>query len=162
VELGPGAPSDWALHCHKSQHTMNAMSHDLPNMIGTRPGAAEEKIRKVLPAYMTMGEAGMGGRMDMGRPKNTLPMMAGTGPFGGVEMGGMFTIVKVRDGITSYEDRGWRQHPAGTLARAGPSDDRAMRTRDPNGLSRRIRVVHAARVGDHRHRARPPAGGQDG
>jgi hypothetical protein len=32
-------------------------------------------------------------------------------------MGGMFTILKVRDGITSYEDPGWYKHPAGTLAR---------------------------------------------
>jgi len=117
VELVADAPGDWALHCHKSHHTMNAMSHDLPNMIGTRPGAAEEKIRRVLPAYMSMGKAGMGGMMDMGRPKNTLPMMAGTGPFGGVEMGGMFTIVKVRDGLTSYEDPGWYKHPPGTIAR---------------------------------------------
>jgi hypothetical protein len=55
--------------------------------------------------------------MDMGRPKNTLPMMTGTGPFGAIEMGGMFTVLKVREGITSYADPGWYQHPAGTLAR---------------------------------------------
>ena len=33
-----GRPGDWAFHCHKSHHTMNAMSHDLPNMIGVEPG----------------------------------------------------------------------------------------------------------------------------
>jgi hypothetical protein len=66
---------------------------------------------------MAMGESGMGGMMDMGRPPNTLPMMSGDGPFGPVQMGGMFTILKVRDGITSYEDPGWYKHPAGTLAR---------------------------------------------
>jgi FtsP/CotA-like multicopper oxidase with cupredoxin domain len=117
VELVADAPGDWALHCHKSHHTMNAMSHDLPNMIGTKPGASEEKIRKLLPSYMSMGESGMGGIMDMGQPKNTLPMMAGKGPFGDIEMGGMFTLLKVRDGITSYEDPGWYKHPAGTVAR---------------------------------------------
>ena len=53
----------------------------------------------------------------MGRPKNTLPMMAGEGPFGAIEMGGMFTVLKVRAGLTSYEDPGWYKHPAGTLAR---------------------------------------------
>jgi hypothetical protein len=42
-------------------------------------------------------------------------MMTGTGPFGPVEMGGMFTILKVRAGITSYEDPGWYKHPAGTV-----------------------------------------------
>jgi FtsP/CotA-like multicopper oxidase with cupredoxin domain len=117
VEFVADAPGDWALHCHKSHHTMNAMSHDLPNMIGTQPGASEEKIRKVLPAYMAMGQTGMGKMMDMGHPKNTLPMMSGKGQFGEVEMGGMFTILKVRDGITSYEDPGWYKHPTGTLAR---------------------------------------------
>jgi hypothetical protein len=66
---------------------------------------------------MAMGETGMGNMMDMGRPPNTLPMMAGEGPFGAVEMGGMFTILKVRDGITSYEDPGWYQRPPGTAAR---------------------------------------------
>ena len=31
-------------------------------------------------------------------------------------MGGMFTIIKVREGITSYADPGWYRHPAGTVA----------------------------------------------
>jgi hypothetical protein len=31
-------------------------------------------------------------------------------------MGGMFTVVKIREGITSYEDPGWYDHPAGTVA----------------------------------------------
>ena len=26
-------------------------------------------------------------------------------------MGGMFTVLKVRDGITSYDDPGWYKHP---------------------------------------------------
>ena len=38
---------------------------------------------------MAMRETGMGNMMEMGRPKNTLPMMTGDGPFGPVEMGGM-------------------------------------------------------------------------
>ena len=49
-------------------------------------------------------------------PKNTLPMMTGTGQFGPIEMGGMFTILKVRAGITSYDDPGWYQNPPGTVA----------------------------------------------
>ena len=55
--------------------------------------------------------------MDMGRPKNTLPMMAGSGPFGPIEMGGMFTVLKVREGITTYDDPGFYVHPPGTIAR---------------------------------------------
>jgi len=116
IEFIAEAPGDWAFHCHKSHHTMNAMNHDLPNMIGVKQGSAEERARKVLPGYMAMGDTGMGNMMEMGRPKNTLPMMTGTGPFGPIEMGGMFTVVKIRDGITSYDDPGWYKHPTGTVA----------------------------------------------
>ncbi len=117
VEWVADAPGDWAFHCHKSHHTMNAMSHELPNMMGVRQKGVEEKVRAVLPGYMAMGEHGMGNMHDMGRPKNTLPMMTGTGPFGPIEMGGMFTVVKVRDDLTSYADPGWYKHPPGTVAR---------------------------------------------
>ncbi len=116
IEWVADAPGDWIFHCHKSHHTMNAMSHDLPVMIGVDLAGSEPRVRKVAPGYMAMGAAGMGGMMDMGRPKNTLPMMTGDGPFGPIEMGGMFTIVKVRDGIKSYEDPGWYKHPPGTVA----------------------------------------------
>jgi hypothetical protein len=117
IEFVADNPGDWAVHCHKSHHTMNAMNHDLPNMIGVPPGEAEAKITAVLPGYMAMGNTGMGDMMDMGRPKNTLPMMTGTGPFGAIEMGGMFTVLKVREGITNYDDPGWYKHPKGSLAR---------------------------------------------
>lgn len=29
---------------------------------------------------------------------------------------GMFTVLKVREGITSYEDPGWYRHPGGSVA----------------------------------------------
>jgi hypothetical protein len=51
-------------------------------------------------------------------------MMSGKGPFGPIEMGGMFTILKVRDGITSYEDPGFYKHPDGTSARKIPTPDK--------------------------------------
>ena len=38
------------------------------------------------------------GRDGNALPANTLPMMTGLGPFGPVGMGGMFSVVKVRDG----------------------------------------------------------------
>ena len=34
----------------------------------------------------------------------------------GLGMGGMFTILKVREGLTSYEDPGWYRYPQGTSA----------------------------------------------
>jgi len=117
IEFVADAPGDWAFHCHKSHHTMNAMGHEVPNMIGVRQGKTEEKIRSMLPGYMAMGEKGMGDMMEMGRPKNTLPMMAGDGPYGPVEMGGMFTVVKVREGLTTFEDPGWYKQPEGTFPR---------------------------------------------
>ena len=107
VEFVADNPGDWAFHCHKNHHTMNVMDHQLPNMIGVNQKGA--KMNKIIPGYMAMGSSGMGemGEMNMGGPKNTLPMMSGTGPFGPIEMGGMFTILKVREGITNYEDPGW-------------------------------------------------------
>ncbi len=114
VEFIADNPGDWALHCHKSHHTMNAMGHDVPNMIGVKQGATEKKVRAMLPGYMAMGETGMGGMADMGAPKNTLPMMTGKGPFGDIEMGGMFTVLTVRENITSYDDPGWYSYPADT------------------------------------------------
>jgi hypothetical protein len=45
--------------------------------------------------------------------------MTGAGPFGPLEMGGMFTVVKVRQGMArgSFADPGWYRHPAGSVAR---------------------------------------------
>jgi FtsP/CotA-like multicopper oxidase with cupredoxin domain len=111
---------DWAIHCHKSHHTMNAMGHDVPNMIGVDHRGLVGKIQQVAPDYMLMGERGMAdmGEMEMPIPDNTAPMMTGQGPFGSLEMGGMFSVLKVRKDqpAGSYKDPGWFQHPAGTVA----------------------------------------------
>ncbi len=117
IDFVADAPGDWPFHCHKSHHTMNAMSHELPNMLGVKQGGVEERVKSLLPGYMAMGEKGMGDMMSMGLPKNTLPMMAGQGPFGPVQMGGMFTLLKVRDELPPDADGGWYHQPAGTQAR---------------------------------------------
>jgi FtsP/CotA-like multicopper oxidase with cupredoxin domain len=118
IELVADNPGDWPLHCHKNHHVMNQMSHDFPNLIGVKQEEVERKVRQLLPSYMAMGSTGMGemGEMNMGGPKNWVPMMAGEGPYGPIEMGGMFTVMKVRPGITSYEDPGWYRAPKGTVA----------------------------------------------
>jgi FtsP/CotA-like multicopper oxidase with cupredoxin domain len=118
IEFVANAPGDWALHCHKNHHAMNAMSHTVPNMIGVKQKGLEQKVQNLLPDYMAMGESGMAemAEMNMPLPRNTLPMMTGKGPFGPVEMGGMFTVLKVREGITSYNDPGWYEYPKGTVA----------------------------------------------
>jgi hypothetical protein len=119
IEFVADELGDWAFHCHKSHHTMNAMGHDVPNLIGVDHRGIAEKISKIVPDYMVMGDKGgsMDG-MEMPLPENTLPMMTGEGPFGGIEMGGMFTVLKVRKDQKrgNYTDPGWYQHPSGTLA----------------------------------------------
>ena len=121
VEFIADAPGDWAFHCHKSHHTMNAMGHEIPNTLGVDQRDLEEKIRALIPGYMAMGETGMAehaAHIDhMTGPKNTLPMMMGKGQFGNIEMGGMFTVIKIRDRLSSYDkDPGWYSYPKGTVA----------------------------------------------
>ncbi len=117
-------PGDWAFHCHMSHHTMNAMGHDIPNPLGVDQSGVDAEIRKLLPGFQAMGKDGMAEHQehtDMGHhpgPANTLPMMMGKGPYGNLEMGGMFTILKVRDDLApgDYRDPGWYQPPKGTMA----------------------------------------------
>ena len=94
IEFVADAPGDWAFHCHITHHVM----------------------KQITPGTMIMGQNGMGEMMEMGAPRNSIPMKGGEGPFGRVDMGGMFTVVKVREGITNYSDPGWYRHPAGTVA----------------------------------------------
>jgi FtsP/CotA-like multicopper oxidase with cupredoxin domain len=119
VEFVADAPGDWPLHCHMTHHVMNQMGHQIPNMIGVKPGNLDQQVRPLLPGYMTMGESGMGDMGDMGMPvpKNSIPMVGGKGPFDYITMGGMFTLFKVREGLEDRSvDPGWYQHPAGTVA----------------------------------------------
>jgi FtsP/CotA-like multicopper oxidase with cupredoxin domain len=126
VEFIADAPGDWALHCHMTHHVMNQMGHDIPNMIGVKPGDLDAKVRRLLPGYMTMGQDGMGemGEMGMAAPKNSIPMVGDKGPFGYITMGGMFTILKVREGLTDRNaDPGWYVHPPGTVASKALADE---------------------------------------
>jgi manganese oxidase len=120
IEFIADEEGDWALHCHKSHHTMNPMGHDVPTMIGVDHRGLVGKLQKLVPDYMVMGERGMAdmGEMEMPLPDHTLPMMTGQGPYGPVEMGGMFTMLKVRrdQAPGDYTDPGWYRQPAGTQA----------------------------------------------
>jgi FtsP/CotA-like multicopper oxidase with cupredoxin domain len=125
IEFTADAPGDWVLHCHMLHHTMTQMGHGLPSLIGIDTAGLDERLNRLLPSYMTMGETGMGGmgEMRMPVPPNSLPMVGTPGPHGTIDMGGMFTVLKVRDGITSYEDPGWYQQPPGTSARPATEDE---------------------------------------
>ena len=120
------APGDWAMHCHMTHHVMNQMGHEIPNMIGVKgTDKVDAKARKLMPGYMTMGQAGMGDMATMGMkvPDNSIPMVGAKGPHDYITMGGMFTIVKVRDDIDSYDDPGWYEAPAGTRVDVAAKED---------------------------------------
>jgi hypothetical protein len=93
IEFIATEPGDWAFHCHKSHHTMNAMGHSVPTLIGVDHRSIAEKINKIVPDYMVMGDKGG-------------------------SMGGMFIVLKVRKDQKpgNYSDPGWYKHPAGTVA----------------------------------------------
>ena len=120
MEFVASEEGDWAFHCHKSHHTMNAMGHNVPTLIGVDHREVVREITRLIPDYMVMGERGMKDmtEMPMPLPDNTAPMMAGEGPFGAIGMGGMFSVVKVRKDQKpgDYSDPGWFRHPAGTVA----------------------------------------------
>src|SRR5574340_1222566 len=88
-------------------------------MIGVDNSGLAEKISKLVP-------------------DNTLPMMTSQGPFGSVEMDGMFTVMKVRRSQKrgDYSDPGWYRQPPGTQARE-VTDGVAEALRAPQAASPR-------------------------
>jgi manganese oxidase len=125
IEFVADEPGDWALHCHMIHHVMNQMGHDFPNMVGVRPGGLDARVQRLLPGYMTMGQTGMEkmGEMGMPVPPNSIPMKGAPGKHDYITMGGMFTVLKVRDHLESYEDPGWYDNPPGTLARLATPEE---------------------------------------
>ena len=139
IEFVADDPGDWAIHCHKSHHTMNAMGHEVKTFIGTPQKDLTKTLRKLMPDYMPMGSEGMAemGSMEMPLPDNTLPMMTGFGQYGPLEMGGMFSVVKVREGLAAddYKDPGPYKHPPGTVAYQvtdAPAPERRSETTSPS------------------------------
>ena len=119
IDFVADAPGDWAFHCHMTHHVMNQMGHNSLNLIGVDTNKVDELVSKsLIPGFMSMGQDGMGAMGDMGMavPKNSIPMIGGHGQYDPITMGGMFSILKVRDNLKSYDDPGWYQHPPGTLA----------------------------------------------
>ncbi len=123
IEFVADEPGDWALHCHKTHHTMNQMGHGLPLLLGVSQAGVEDRIRALLPGYMAMGGHGHVSMEGMGRPANTLPMGGPPGPFGPMDMGGMFTVLKVREGPAEPDPASWYANPPGTVASPASADD---------------------------------------
>jgi hypothetical protein len=135
IEFIADNPGDWAMHCHKAHHAMNQMQHGLPNLIGIDSRQIDARVRRFIPNFMgLMGVKGMGEMAQMygtatrtmammpQLPKNMAPIGGSPGPFGVIDMNGMFTILKVRDNISDYKDPGWYHHPVGTVAQSIDTD----------------------------------------
>ncbi len=156
IEFVADAPGDWAFHCHKSHHTMGPMGHDLPNLIGIDARGMAERLGRVAPDAMWMGERGMGemGAMRMPLPDNTLPMMTGTGPFGPIEMGGMFTTLKVREGLArdDWRDPGPYVHPPRTTAWEWRGEAPTSVSAPPAPSGTAPATVDVRKPDGHRHR----------
>jgi FtsP/CotA-like multicopper oxidase with cupredoxin domain len=124
VEFIADAPGDWMLHCHMLHHVMNQMGHDIPNMIGVDTRGLDRATQSLLPGYMSMGQAGMGEAHGgaMAVPRNSVPMLGGQGPFDPITMGGMVTILKVRESADAHPG-GWYRHPPGTVASVASAEE---------------------------------------
>jgi hypothetical protein len=110
---------------------MNQMGHNLPIMTGVDQSGVAEKIERLVPGYMPMGNTGMGG---------------------------MFTILKIREGLQSYDrDPGWYEHPAGTVAAPVGERQAPARVAPPPG-EMTLDAVRPEGHGSSRHRLdAPPA-----
>ena len=115
IEFVAATPGDWALHCHMTHHTMNQMGHGIPNLIGVDQTDFDKAVLDVLAGGRSSG-TGSAPDTSMDMPKNSISMLGGPGPFGFVTMGGMFTMLKVREGLANHDDPGWYTHPEGTVA----------------------------------------------
>ena len=126
VEFVANEPGDWVLHCHMLHHAMTQMGHKFGNLIGIDTTGLNQKMRKLVPGFMVMGQDGMGDMGDMGMavPPNSLPMAGGPGQYDYITMGGMFTLVKVRQELPADgSDPGWYKPPPGTRAEVAPEAD---------------------------------------
>ena len=162
-------PGDWAMHCHMTHHVMNQMGHKIPNLNGVHTDGYDEKVRALLPSYMTMGEHGMAdmGEMNMSIPANSIPMVGARGQYDYITMGGMFTILKVRENLTNYDDPGWydapRRQPGGrsiggrSAARWNRRQYEDHRCRAPASGGVTSQHNHGASAGGHSAHSQPAA-----
>jgi FtsP/CotA-like multicopper oxidase with cupredoxin domain len=125
IEFVADAEGDWPMHCHMTHHLMNQMGHGLPNVLGVELSDLDERIRKLVPGYMSMGATGMGemAEMSMDGPPNSLATYFAPGQYDPITMGGMFTLLKVRRALSGDDDPGWYPHPPETRARAATPEE---------------------------------------
>ncbi len=128
MEFVADNPGDWAIHCHMTHHAMNQMGHNGGvNMLGVNSAAVDAAVRTALPEYMSMGTTGMGDMAEMGMsvPRNSIPMVGGDGQYGYIDMGGILTVLKVRERLTPATADAWYTSPRGALAVAATAAELA-------------------------------------
>jgi len=99
IEFVADETGDWALQSQKTLLSVNGIGHNIPNMIGVNEEDLVEKLKNIFPDYVPVGTTGLGAMFDgrhrdLKRPPNFLPY-GSPGPYGVIDMGGMFTILKV-------------------------------------------------------------------
>jgi hypothetical protein len=144
IEFVADNPGDWLFHCHMTHHTMTQMGHDFPNMVGMDTGGFDEKVRRLIPGYMTMGTTGMRDmtRTGMPLPRNAIPMRGFKGQFGQTVLGGMANVLRVRDDIETYDDPGPYDFPKDTVAREATADELEADGVTVEPLPERVRRLH--------------------
>lgn len=127
IEFVADEAGDWPMHCHMTHHLMNQMGHGLPNVMGVDLSDLDDRIRRLVPGYMSMGATGMGemAEMEMAGPANSLSTVFAPGQYDPITMGGMFTLLKVRERLDGDRDPGWYPHPPETQARLARGDELA-------------------------------------
>jgi hypothetical protein len=112
-----------------THHVMTQMGHGVPNLIGLDPSRFDTELARHVPLLAAMSSMDMGDMAGMDDddviPPNSTPMMGGHGPHGYITMGGMFTVLKVRETLDGNGDPGWYAPPAGTLAAPPSAEQRA-------------------------------------
>jgi hypothetical protein len=110
-----------------THHVMTQMGHGIPNLVGTDASEFDIELAKHVPALAKMGQMGLDEHDDDVAviPPNSTPMAGGDGPHGYITMGGMFTVVKIRESLDGDTDPGWYVAPAGTQADLASAEDLA-------------------------------------
>jgi FtsP/CotA-like multicopper oxidase with cupredoxin domain len=123
IEFVARVPGDWPLHCHMTHHAMNQMGHGAANLVGADTRDLDARLARVVPGTMVMGGTGMSemSAMSMPLPANSISMLGAQGPHGLIDMGGMFTTVKIRDRLGTAE-LGWYEPRTDVASEATPDE----------------------------------------
>ena len=92
-----------------------------PKVVGSSP-VTNLAVSRAVATAPGVGVAA-GAAVDCGTLVFTIPMVGANGPHDYITMGGMFTILKVRENLQGYEDPGWYQAPAETQAKPASTDE---------------------------------------